>query len=229
MKTQGPGPHVLIVDDDPVSLRFLAAAVTQSGCEVVAADRGHAALAKSGTFDLLLLDRHLPDTSGADLLHRLRERGCHAPAIATSAEIDAATAMDLRAAGFADVLEKPATMEQIRCLLARHLPQSILDDAAALATTGGDAAAMRALRALLVQELTQLQGDLRQGDLAAHALAFDERLHRLRAACGFCGATALAAAAADLQGTVRNGRTATNDELGSFLALCDRTVESLRV
>lgn len=229
MQTQIHGPRVLIVDDDPVSLRFLAAAVVQSSAQAITAASGHAALAVSGAFDLLLLDRCLPDANGADLLRSLREHGCNAPAIATSAEIYPAAAADLRAAGFADVLEKPASMEQIRGLLARHLGRNVLDDASALAATGGDATAMRALRGLLAQELTQLQEDLRQDDLAARLQAFGERLHRLRAACGFCGATALATAAADLQGAVDCGRAIAVEELVSFLALCDETVEALRV
>ncbi|HST29172.1 MAG TPA: response regulator, partial [Rudaea sp.] len=113
MSTTNSKPRVLIVDDDPVSLRFLQAAVAQSGCAVATADSATTAVALTGIFDLLLIDRRLPDIGGVELLHALRERGVTAPAIATSAEIDTATAIQLRAAGFVDVLEKPASVQRI--------------------------------------------------------------------------------------------------------------------
>ena len=134
MTTTNSTPRVLIVDDDPVSLRFLEAAVMQSGCVVATAIDGAAALVANGGIDLLLIDRRLPDISSVDLLHALRKRGMTAPAIVTSAEIDAALAIQLRAEGFVDVLEKPASVEHIAEIVTRYLPKStraLLDDAAA--------------------------------------------------------------------------------------------------
>lgn len=231
MQVTASRPRVLIVDDDPVSLRFLDAAVAQCGCVVVTAASGAAALAADGVFDLLLIDRRLPDIGGAELLHALRECGIDAVAIATSAEIDAATAMQLRATGFADVLEKPASVERIGEIVRRRLPRiefALLDDVAALAIIGGDADALCALRGLLAEELEQLERDLTHDDLATDAARLDERLHRLRAACGFCGASALAVRAAEWQDALRAGDHITGEQRHAFVALCRETGAALR-
>ena len=186
MPTLTPQPCVLIVDDDPVSLRFLVAAVEQSGCVVATAADGAAALAADNAFDLLLIDRHLPDIGGIELLHALRKNGITATAIATSAEIDADAAAQLHAAGFVDVLEKPASVQRIVEIVVRHLPMAtpiLLDDVAALDAIGGDADALGALRDLLAQELEQLEHDLTHADLVTNPSRLGERLHRLRASC----------------------------------------------
>lgn len=223
--------RVLIVDDDPVSLRFLEAAVGISGCVVASAADGAAALAANGVFDLLLIDRHLPDIDGIELLHALRKVGVGAPAIATSAEIDTASGARLRAAGFVDVLEKPASMRCIREFVMRHLPGSaphLLDDVAALDAIGGAPEALRALRDLLARELEDLEGDLTHGDLATNTARLGERLHRLRASCGFCGASALAACAADWQNALRDGSQAADGLRETFIVACRETAAALR-
>lgn len=231
MTTTDSALRVLIVDDDPVSLRFLEAAAVQCGCIVATAVDGTTALAANGVFDLLLIDRRLPDTDGVELLHALRDRGVTAPAIATSAEVDAALAAQLRAAGFADVLEKPASIRRIVEIVQRHLPAArscLLDDAAALDSVGGDANALRALRSLLIQELEQLDHDLMHGNLAANAAMLGERLHRLRASCGFCGASALAARATDWQDALRAGSPMADERRDDFVVVCRDTVAALR-
>lgn len=231
MTTTDAGPHVLIVDDDPISLRFLEAAVMQSGCITATAADGAAALAANGVFDLLLIDRRLPDVGGMDLLRALRECGVTAPAIATSAEIDAALAAQLRAAGFVDVLEKPASVRSIIEIVVRNLPNTapiLLDDIAALDSVGGDANALRALRGLLARELVELDRDLTQGDLATDTAMLGERLHRLRASCGFCGASALAERAANLQAALRAGNRFTNEQREAFVGVCRETAMALR-
>lgn len=226
MKSTSSQPRVLIVDDDPVSLRFLEAAVMQCGCAATTADKGATAAAADGTFDLLLIDRHLPDIGGTQLLHALRERGIYATAIATSAEIDAAMAVQLRTAGFADVLEKPASTRRIHEIISRHLPNTspvLLDDTAALDAVGGDAHALRALRNLLARELEELERELERMPVAA----LIERLHRLRASCGFCGATALAACAADWQNALRAGNRSTDEQRDAFAVICRDTKAAL--
>ena len=231
MPTLTPQPCVLIVDDDPVSLRFLVAAVEQSGCVVATAADGAAALAADNAFDLLLIDRHSPDIGGIELLHALRKNGITATAIATSAEIDADAAAQLHAAGFVDVLEKPASVQRIVEIVVRHLTMAtpiLLDDVAALDAIGGDADALGALRDLLAQELEQLEHDLTHADLVTNPSRLGERLHRLRASCGFCGASALATCAGDWQAALRAGSPSANALRDAFVAACRETVIALR-
>ena len=130
-----------------------------------------------------------------------------------------------------DALEKPATVMHIHQIVVRHLPQTaptLLDDEAALDSVSGDATGLRDLRRLLARELEQLELDLTQGDLAANPAQLGERLHRLRASCGFCGAIALARLAACWQETLRAGHAPANEQREAFVALCRETAAALR-
>ena len=237
-------PRVLIADDDPVSLRFLAAALAQSGCEVVAVGDGAAALVAIQTheFDLLLLDRRMPDLGGAELLVALRARGAASPAIATSAEVDTVITAQLRAAGFDDIIEKPTTLARLQHITQPYLHFSatqlgaaetptappLLDDAAALAAIGGDTETLYTLRGLLAQELATLEKDLGERDSIIRSEYLRERLHRLRASCGFCGAPALGAAAAQLEQVLRADATNAQSTLVEFIHSCRNTLAALR-
>jgi CheY-like chemotaxis protein len=235
-------PTVLIADDDPVSLSFLQTAAETSGCAALTAANGAQALAvaEANEIDLLLLDLNMPDIGGPLLLQALRARGVVAPAIATTAGFDTLAAAALLADGFADILEKPASLQTIESLLRQHvalnpemrpsLPADaspvalpILDDASALVAIGGDDDAMRALRSLFEQELEVLERDLQS--VALDPMTLSGRLHRLRASSGFCGAAALAAAALGLQQAL--GGNSARDAMNDFRHTCSATRQAL--
>jgi len=216
-------PCALIVDDDPVSLAFLATALERAGCRCLTAGDAATALAvaREQRIDLLLLDRRMPGCDGVELLRALRTEGVETPAVATSAELDASTIHALHAAGFSATLLKPASLAAIGDLLRRvvSLPAEaaasaapvqrraqetpLLDDPCALAAIGNDRDALLALRQLFAGELHVLEMQLADDAYGDEAAA--ERLHRLRASCGFCGAMALADVVSRLQEALRNG------------------------
>jgi two-component system, OmpR family, response regulator len=205
-----PAGRVLIADDDESSRCFLADALRALGWQVVRCPDGRRAIALAAAeyFDLLLLDCRMPHAGALDVLAALRNdtqaRSSLSPAVATSAEITPSIKASLLAAGFADVLEKPCKMADLQAIVVhasmiRH-PLPVLDDDAALACSG-DPDITLALRELLHDELVQLLGEL--GALTADRAKLDERLHRLRSACGFCGASRLAAQTQALQRMLR--------------------------
>ncbi|NUR23990.1 response regulator [Frateuria sp.] len=201
-----PLPYVLVADDDAASRRFLGEGLRALGAQVHECADGQVALAQATieTFDLLLLDCRMPGAGARDVLAALRAdaqaRSADALAVATSAELSPEDRRQLLAAGFSQVLLKPCELDALRPLMAlarssgRHAP--LLDDAAGLASSG-DATTMRALRSLLREELAALLQELDRFCTEPPRLV--ERLHRLRSACGFCGAPALSAQAAHLQ------------------------------
>lgn len=201
---------VLIVEDNPLSLRFFTDALASFGVDAVGAVDAREALAVSaGTaFDLLLIDANLPDQPGAAVLAAIRAGdgpSRRAPAIATTAaDRDAAAA--LRGAGFDAVIGKPVGIEALRAALADYIElrarADLLDDARALATAGGDAAIVAALRGLFATELDALPGELTELAVRPDRDGLRERLHRLTASAGFCGAMALATAVGNLQRTI---------------------------
>jgi CheY-like chemotaxis protein len=219
------GWRVLVVDDDAITLRFFEAALRQIGAQVTSAEDGTAARAavSEGAFGLMLIDRHLPDMSGEKLLQALRDAGCTVPAIATSAEVDDCIRARMLDAGFDDVIAKPVSLERLRDAVSRFAGESaqLLDDDEALRAVGGHRESLAALRGLLAAELDELGKNF--DTLDAHAIA--ARLHRLRASCGFCGATALAQAAAATQSALNDNATV---DWPAFLALCAATATALR-
>ena len=218
--------RVLIADDDAISLRFLESALRQLNCEAfgVASLIDALAAAASTKFDLLLLDRNMPGGGGVDLLAAMRKRGVAPPAIAASAEMTESTRARLHAAGFAACIEKPMTLAALGEVLRPWLHAPILDDAGGLAAIGGDPRALRALRAMLADELSKLRDALAADAIAEDALL--DRLHRLRASCGFCGAPKLAAAAISFEKALRANASGTPDRR-DFVACVTETIDAL--
>ncbi len=226
--------RVLLADDDLASSRFLGDGLRQMGVHVHTCHHGLQALevARTERFDLLLLDCRMPGAGAVEILAELRcdpaAACCASTAVASSAEDESDEhRRTLLAAGFVGILRKPCTLAQVQQILtlipAAGDAASMLDDDSGLSTSG-DYATLRALRMLLLEELVNLDRQL--DALARNPLALSERLHRLRAACGFCGADELANAAAALQ--VGSGRAgADNAEWSHFRAALHATLRAL--
>lgn len=115
---------VLVVDDD-----FMVASIRAELVEEVEGFRvagtavnGQQALdmVSSLTPDLLLLDVHLPDMSGIDVLRRLRERGDDVDAIVVTAERDAEFVKAALRGGAAQYLIKPFDLDELRARIVRY-------------------------------------------------------------------------------------------------------------
>lgn len=227
--------HVLLAEDDAVSQRFFAEALAALGCAVDACARGDEALllARLQPYDLLLLDVRLPGLGGAALLAALRadpqatSRDC--TALASSAALDTAQRRALLAAGFAGTLLKPTSVSALEALVQAQrlrLGRTLLDDAAALRALGPGRDTMTALRGLLAVELLQLVGDFERR-LRHDRAGLIEPLHRLQAACGFCGVPQLAAAAAALEHSLLQGDADAAPAATRFYALLVATRAAL--
>lgn len=200
---------------------WLTSVLESAGCRTaLAADlAGARRLLRDGHFDAWLCDLHLPDGLATELL----DLPGRPPAIALTAELDAAARQRLARAGFAAVLGKPCPPDALLATLSGLLGTApaapgapaptapaaplaaVLDDDMALRSCG-DAATVRALRELLVAETAALRGRLAAPwDEAARGRIGDE-LHRLAAAARWCGAAALAAHLAWLRPALADAR-----------------------
>jgi two-component system OmpR family response regulator len=110
--------RVLVVEDDLETAQFLRKALKESGHAVVLAHDGEegAALAREGSFDVLIIDRMLPKLDGLSLVRQIRSEGIRTPVLILSAlgEVDDKV-KGLRAGGD-DYLTKPYAFSE---LLAR--------------------------------------------------------------------------------------------------------------
>lgn len=230
-------PHatILIAEDDGPSGLFLQTAFEDLGCHAVLETDGNAALARARAhcFDLLLLDCCMPGAGASRILSVLRAdpqaASAAAPAVATSAELDAPAQRRLREEGFAGSLLKPVTLARLRTMVEPLLPglesaSELLDDAAAMHTSGTPEA-VRALRGLFARDLCQLASELNR--LADNPDELSKQLHRLLASCGFCGTPALADAARQLKRHLDARSAPSTDELERFRGALMRTLQAL--
>ncbi|WP_374468616.1 ATP-binding protein [Phenylobacterium sp.] len=116
--------RILAVDDHTVNLTVLEQLLTPEGHEVVKA--GTAAeglkLAEAEAFDVILMDIHLPRTSGMQALKALRAgKGAsrRTPVIALTADVVSRGEADYRALGFAGLVAKPLEAPVLFAALAR--------------------------------------------------------------------------------------------------------------
>ncbi len=228
-----PRPRILVAEDDPLSADVLQEMLQQIGCEVALFHDGSSALqqARENTFDLLLLDEHMPGLSGPEVLrhlHAASDPGAPiCPALASSADLDTQRYNKLLAAGFVDVLVKPCAVEHLRGLLEScGVGLDPLDDAAAI-QVAGSAHSRDALRRLLLRELDELADGL---DARFHEQPSQlcERLHRLRSAAGFCGTPSLAQAAYELRNAINHDARAGQQALQRFRTAVNITRRALQ-
>jgi response regulator of citrate/malate metabolism len=108
---------VLVVDDDFMVARLHARFVELTdGFEVVGvAANGQEALRLAADLDpdLVLLDVHLPDLGGLDVLARLREEGSRAGVVMVTAERDADTVRAALAGGAMQYVVKPFEQQDL--------------------------------------------------------------------------------------------------------------------
>jgi DNA-binding response OmpR family regulator len=237
-----PPPRVLLVEDDPVSSEFLAAAIAVLPVEVDVAATCAAALqlARDNDHQLLLIDANLPDGNGRDLLRALRMRAPTTPALAHTASLDRGDLDALVDAGFAEVLVKPMGAAALQAAVRRALQLQptraesmaggcgklpVWDDAVAAAALNGNPAHVAALRKLFLAELPAQRDAVLAALLADDAGAVHATLHRLQASCGFVGAARLGRAVGMLQDSPASMRArdefahAVEDVLGAATSL----------
>ncbi len=116
----GPPRKLIVVDDDPVDVRFVMRAFSDAGSTLEITHVADAEIASdrldSEAFDYILLDINMPGTSGMDLLKRLRGRTRTAvtPVImlsSSSHEVDVSRAYENGANAYA---VKPSTLSGYR-------------------------------------------------------------------------------------------------------------------
>jgi DNA-binding response OmpR family regulator len=113
--------RVLVVDDEEALRNMVDDFLTPRGFAVATAFDGNEALSllESASFDLLLLDERMPNRSGLDTLHTLRDRGISTPVLLMTAYVDniAHTANVAPAAFIAKPFDPDELEERIRRLI----------------------------------------------------------------------------------------------------------------
>jgi class 3 adenylate cyclase len=124
--------RILIVDDNASNRDLLSRQLIRAGHTPIEADGGPAALAKVSTekFDLILLDLIMPEISGYDVLHRLKEEPetRDIPVIMMSALDDVDSTIRCIEAGAVDFLAKPVDGTLLHARIGASLENKLLRD-----------------------------------------------------------------------------------------------------
>jgi FixJ family two-component response regulator len=118
----GPRLPVYIVDDDEAVRDSMRLLLESSG--FIARDFASADLflhAETADMGCLLLDLHMPDISGLDLLRLIRARGIRRPVIVVSGRRDPVQDAEVLAAGASALLSKPFDDQQLLDLVEQAL------------------------------------------------------------------------------------------------------------
>ena len=123
---------ILIVDDDPVQRRLLAAAIERMGHTAMVADSGAAALDilngdQGDAVALVILDLVMPDLDGMAVLARLRESDRSVPVIVQTAHGGIDTVVGAMRAGAIDFVVKPASAERLQVSIENALKLGALE------------------------------------------------------------------------------------------------------
>ncbi|AKK11679.1 response regulator transcription factor [Corynebacterium uterequi] len=131
--------RVLIAEDDPGIADFIERGLTAAGyaCDVVDSGPGAYAMARTGDFDLMILDLGLPHMDGAQVLEELRAVGSAMPVIVLSARTSVADRVRSLEGGADDYMPKPFQFAE---LLARVRLRLAASAASKQASSAVDAA-----------------------------------------------------------------------------------------
>ncbi|MBA4710351.1 hybrid sensor histidine kinase/response regulator [Aquitalea aquatica] len=117
------GLQVLVCDDNPTNRSWLATLLANWGMQATLAADGFAALdlLQQQSFDLILLDGHMPGMSGFEVAGQLQQQGCQADIImltSSGERGDGRLCQDLNIGGY---LTKPVLQEELLAVIRQRL------------------------------------------------------------------------------------------------------------
>jgi len=120
--------RILLLDDEPNTLRVIALHLERNGYEVVSGKDGREGLERIARerFDLILTDLRMPFVSGMDLLKTLRQQGLQIPVIVLTAYASIESAVEAMKLGAADYIGKPPQLDEITIKVKNALEQQAL-------------------------------------------------------------------------------------------------------
>jgi CheY-like chemotaxis protein len=214
--------HVLVAEDDELSAQVLEQALVREGHRVRVAGNGREVLAlvQQGGFDLLLLDVHMPELDGFQVVEAVRKRestaGGHLPIIALTARSRKEDRERCLAAGMDDFQTKPIRPADLLAAINRVMSgqgrgtseeagrSSLVTPTVLLGACGGDPGLLRRMCQTLAARVPEHLAALREALRDENAARLREAAHK---SCGML--SEFSSAAGDLAGTLEELADAT--------------------
>ncbi len=118
------GAKVLVVEDDPVSRKYLESVLKDTGSDIVLARNGQEAFRKFAEIpdlSLILMDIQLPDRSGRKVTEDIRATSSDIPIIAQTAYAMREDKVRCMESGCNDYITKPIDPQALLAVMNRHL------------------------------------------------------------------------------------------------------------
>ncbi|MEN8126823.1 MAG: response regulator [Planctomycetota bacterium] len=115
-------PNVLVIEDDPGYQRILELYFQRAGavCDCCFDGRGGLQKALSNTYDIIIIDIHIPEMDGFAVATQLRDENDMTPLIAITAITIEGLRKNALKVGFNEFLQKPLTEESIARILQEY-------------------------------------------------------------------------------------------------------------
>ena len=236
--------RILVAEDNELNVALLRELLAQNGHRATFAGDGRAALdlARHDAFDLLLLDLHMPEMDGFEVVQAIRATeaasNAHLPIIALTARSSKRDREHCLAAGMDDFLPKPIEADELwaaidRVVLAfpptKVAELRLLDANAVLRACAGRAATFDKIREVfqgsLPKQVALVQSTLALGDLERLA----ETAHQLHGTLGVFSTTASSLALALEDAAGRHEADHCAEILERLEAMCSELLEETRV
>jgi CheY-like chemotaxis protein/HPt (histidine-containing phosphotransfer) domain-containing protein len=212
--------HVLVAEDNEFNAQLLEQLMVRRGHRIKVASNGREALAlaEGGVFDVLLLDIHMPELDGLQVVQAIRARerisGGHLPVIALTAGSRKEERERCLAAGMDDFLSKPIRSGDLWAAIDRvvgpRAPEArtaseLLDPVVLLDTCGGDAGILEKLCATFRSHLPGHLAAVRDAVCEQNASRLRESAHKLNGMLSAFSSVA-GALASDLEDSAVGGQ-----------------------
>lgn len=114
---------ILLIEDDLTFSRILEGFLTKKGYQITTSHKGKDGLKafESRTFDFILLDYRLPDTTGMDILLEIRKSNTTVPVVMMTSFSDIRTAVKAIKSGAYEYITKPVNPDELLMILQQGL------------------------------------------------------------------------------------------------------------
>ncbi|UJR85559.1 Hypothetical protein I5071_76390 [Sandaracinus amylolyticus] len=237
--------HILVAEDNELNVTLLEELLGRRGHRVELASDGRTALELAtrpgATFDLMLLDLHMPEMDGFEVVQAIRqhERGTneHLPIIALTARSSKRDREEALAAGMDDFLSKPIEVEALWTAIERmaaHLPpmkrreSRVLDPRAILRACGGHPAVLERLCAVFRRSLPDHMARTRSALRDRDRPRLREAAHMLHGTLSAFSTVAGALASALEDAAIHGGIERCTELVAGLEPMCAELVEDTR-
>lgn len=225
--------RILAVDDTQVNLTVVKGLLKRTGVQLDTAGSGQECLDRCAAtqYHVILLDHRMPEMDGVETLRRLRQTqgpNQQTTVIALTANAVSGAAEYYMQEGFNDFLSKPVNGAKLERMLAKYLPEEVMDSPKELMCGIDEAAGLKncgskEVYAQVCEEFAQsakgsireLGGYLEAGDIENYTI----KVHALKSAARLVGAMELSKRAQYLEGCGKNNElTPIMEQTGELLA-----------